>query len=426
MALVIKDRVRETSIDTGTGVFNMLGAVTGYQTFTATIGSGNTTYYTIANQGTNEWEVGVGTVGTNTLTRDVVLDSSNSGSLVNFSSGTKEVFVTYPADKAVSTDLTQTLTNKTITFANNTLTGVAPLNDPAFTGNPTAPTQAAGNNTTRLATTAFTTTAITNERTATTTLTNKTISGSNNTLSNIGNASLTNSSLTVNGTAIALGASGTITAANPQALTIGTGLSGTSYNGSSAVTVAVDSTVATLTGTQTLTNKTIAFGSNTLTDVASTNTTQTLTNKTISGANNTISNVSLTTGVTGTLPLANGGTNATTAAQAKINLAVITAATGSEIIPAGTEAQRDVTPLAGFFRFNTTTSRFEGYSGTAWGSVGGGATGGGIDEIFYENEQVVTTNYTLTTGKNAMTAGPITVDDGVTVTVPSGSAWTVV
>jgi hypothetical protein len=75
----------------------------------------------------------------------------------------------------VGTTGTQTLTNKTITFAGNTLTGVAPLNSPAFTGDPTAPTQVAGNNTTRLATTAFTTTAITDERTATATLTNKTL-----------------------------------------------------------------------------------------------------------------------------------------------------------------------------------------------------------------------------------------------------------
>jgi len=89
------------------------------------------------------------------------------------------------------------------------------------------------------------------------TLTNKTISGASNTLSNIANASLTNSSITVNSTAISLGGSGTITAVNPNALTIGTGLSGTSYNGSSAVTVAIDSTVVTLTGSQTLTNKTL-------------------------------------------------------------------------------------------------------------------------------------------------------------------------
>jgi hypothetical protein len=89
------------------------------------------------------------------------------------------------------------------------------------------------------------------------TLTNKSISGSTNTLTNIANSALTNSSITINGSAISLGGSATITAANPNALTIGTGLSGTSYNGSSAVTIAIDSTVATLTGTQTLTNKTL-------------------------------------------------------------------------------------------------------------------------------------------------------------------------
>ena len=96
------------------------------------------------------------------------------------------------------------------------------------------------------------------------TLTNKSISGSTNTLSNIGNSSLTNSSVTVNGTSISLGGSQTITAVNPNALTIGAGLSGTSYSGSSAVTVAIDATVATTSGTQTLTNKTISSTSNTI------------------------------------------------------------------------------------------------------------------------------------------------------------------
>jgi hypothetical protein len=100
------------------------------------------------------------------------------------------------------------------------------------------------------------------------TLTNKTINGSNNTLSNIANASLTNSSVTYNGVNVALGASGTITANTTAALTIGTGLSGTSFNGSTAVTIAIDSTVATLTGTQTLTNKTISGATNTLTNIA--------------------------------------------------------------------------------------------------------------------------------------------------------------
>jgi hypothetical protein len=103
--------------------------------------------------------------------------------------------------------------------------------------------------------------------TGTQTLTNKTISGSDNTLSNIGNGSLTNSSVTINGSSVSLGGSITVTASTTNALTIGTGLSGTSFNGSSAVTIAIDSTVATLTGTQTLTNKSISGATNTLSSI---------------------------------------------------------------------------------------------------------------------------------------------------------------
>lgn len=101
-----------------------------------------------------------------------------------------------------------------------------------------------------------------------TTLTGKSISGATNTLTAIANASLTNSSITINGSAVSLGGSVTVTATASNALTIGTGLSGTSYNGSAAVTIAIDSTVATLTGSQTLTNKTISGASNTLTNIA--------------------------------------------------------------------------------------------------------------------------------------------------------------
>ena len=104
--------------------------------------------------------------------------------------------------------------------------------------------------------------------TGTQTLTNKTISGASNTLTNIANASLTNSAVTINGSPVSLGGSITVTATATNALTIGTGLTGTSYNGSSAVTIGIDSTVATLTGTQTLTNKTISGASNTLTNIA--------------------------------------------------------------------------------------------------------------------------------------------------------------
>lgn len=104
MALVIADRVRESSTTSGTGTFSLSGAVVGYQTFSAAIGNGNTTYYTISNPGTTEWEVGIGTVSAGQLARSTILDSSNGGALVNFSAGTKDVFVTYPADKAVYLD----------------------------------------------------------------------------------------------------------------------------------------------------------------------------------------------------------------------------------------------------------------------------------------------------------------------------------
>ena len=103
-----------------------------------------------------------------------------------------------------------------------------------------------------------------------------------------------------------------------------------------------------------------------------------------------------------------------------------TSSTGSAQIPVGTEAQRDETPAEGYFRFNSDTNQFEGYNGTAWGAVGGGATGGANNPVFYENDQTVTVNYTITTGKNAMSAGPIIIADGVNVTIPDDSTWTIV
>jgi len=98
MALVVADRVKETTSTAGTGTITLAGASTGYQSFAA-IGNGNQTYYTIAGQGTNEWEVGIGTYTSSgtTLSRTTVLASSNAGSLVTFSAGNKDVFVTYPA-----------------------------------------------------------------------------------------------------------------------------------------------------------------------------------------------------------------------------------------------------------------------------------------------------------------------------------------
>ena len=102
-----------------------------------------------------------------------------------------------------------------------------------------------------------------------------------------------------------------------------------------------------------------------------------------------------------------------------------TSATGAAQIPASTTANRP-TPVTGQFRFNTTLTQFEGYNGSAWGAVGGGATGGVGNYSFYENDITINADYTITTNKNAGTFGPITVNSGITVTVPSGSTWSIV
>ena len=104
MALVVADRVKETTTVTGTGGAGLLGAVTGYQSFSSGVGVGNTTYYCIAAQSGSEWEVGIGTLAPGTLTRTSVLASSNGGSVVTFSAGTKDIFCTYPAARAVNQD----------------------------------------------------------------------------------------------------------------------------------------------------------------------------------------------------------------------------------------------------------------------------------------------------------------------------------
>lgn len=100
--------------------------------------------------------------------------------------------------------------------------------------------------------------------------------------------------------------------------------------------------------------------------------------------------------------------------------------TGYLDLPVGTTAQRPGTPNSGMIRYNSSLGQFEGYSGTAWGQLGGGATGAGGDVVFLENGQTVTTSYTLTTGRNAVSAGPITINSGITVTVPSGANWSIV
>jgi len=258
-----------------------------------------------------------------------------------------------------------------------------------------------------------------------------------------------------------------------------TGGTGIDTSGSgNAVTFAIDSTVATLSGTQTLTNKTINSASNTITITESNisdlgayitaSSTDTLTNK--SGSNSQWTNDAgyITASSTDTLTNKSGnisqwtndsayltgnqtitlsgdasgsGTTAITVTVADDSHNHIisnvdglqtaldgkvpqTSTTGSAEIPAGTTGERDGSPSAGYLRFNTTDSSFEGYDGSAWGAIGGGG-GASAGGAIYENSDDITSDYTITSGKNGFSVGPMTIASGVTVTVPSGQRWVI-
>jgi len=166
------------------------------------------------------------------------------------------------------------------------------------------------------------------------------------------------------------------------------------------------------------------FDSTTLADLGITATAAEL--NIMDGVTATAAELNILDGVTATATELNYVDGVTSNVQTQLDARVAkTSSTGSAILPTGTTLQRDGSPSAGYFRFNSTYGAFEGYNGTDWGSVGGAAGAGG-DQVFYENDQTVTSSYSITSGKNAMSAGPITINSGISVTVPSGSVWTIV
>ncbi len=140
-----------------------------------------------------------------------------------------------------------------------------------------------------------------------------------------------------------------------------------------------------------------------------------------SWANNTMNDLAAAI----TDSIAADGQTTITGALVGINNTVQFGGTGQITLPIGTTAERSATPNSGMIRYNSTFGQFEGYQSGEWGQLGGGATGGGGDEVFQENSLIVTTSYTFTTGKNAMSVGPITINSGAVVTVPSGQRWVV-
>lgn len=435
MALVLADRVKETTSSTGTTAIILAGAATGYQTFSSAVGNANTTYYTIADQTGANWEVGIGTYTTsgNTLSRDTVLASSNAGNLVAFTAGVKDVFISYPAERALyaggplGTPSSGTLTNATgYTYAN--LSGTVPTWNQNTTGTATNVTGlvAVANGGTGTATPAL---VAGSNVTITGTWPNQTIAASggggvgtvttvsvvsaNGFTGTVANATTTpaitlTTSITGvlkgNGTAISAATSGTDYSAGTSALTTGI-LKSTTSTGELTIAVAADfptlnqnttGTAANLSGTPTLPS-----GTTLVAPVLGTPASGNLSNCTFPTLNQNTTGTAA--GLSATLAIASGGTNSTATATAGgvgygtgTAYAFTTAGTSGQVLTSnGTSAP--------------TWATASGGGGTATGASYTNPTAAGTAAAAFGSGASAAANYSTSLGANSSgTQGSVT------------------
>lgn len=407
MALVLADRVRETTTTTGTGSVTLGGAYTGFQTFSAAIGNTNTTYYTIANVVTGEWEVGIGTYTSsgNTLSRDTVLSSSNAGSPVIFGSGTKDVFVTQPAERAVYVVGSNVVAENSATVPNSLL-----ANSSVTLGS-----------------------------------TSVSLGATASTLAGLTSVAATNFTGAFDGV---------LGGVAPAAATVTT-LGVTTVNATTVNATTVDTTnleVTNLKAKDGTAAGSIADSTGVVTLASSVLTTTDINGGTIDGTTIGASSAAAAT-----------VTTLTASSDSSFN------SVGALKIPAGTTGERP-TGAVGKIRWNSTLSQYEGYDGINWTLLGGAVisndtstatnvyptfssvTTGNASTLYTSNAKLlykpstgdlsstamvsnngitinattVASNYTIQTGNNGFSVGPLTVNSGVTVTISSGQRHVII